>query len=565
MKKSKIILGTLFLLLGLLLCSCESGAARPTPPLPSPSSTAAPSQTETVPSYPSASPEPPSEPLPTAPNQSRRLLAVQELTGAKLWLNGSGDLLLCKGEQSGLLRLVLPEDYHSLSLVDYDPTDRDVSISIQTRDGCRQYDVVWSSKDSMWIEPVPADETVTLDIAAEPSLDKNIAELSVPSFLDPDQQLLYVRTLQIYEILFGADAHAIEYAGQPAEDHRCSSLIYIHDMPYEVSTGRYSNWADFNALVHSVFTDDFWQIKNTGRSAAADSCPFPIFMKCEGKLAFIPAARGCGNYYNENFPDQFRLISKNSTEIVFEVIGHYTPVWPKEDMTQEDRDSYRESTCEYLYCFPIRMVLTDEGWRFDEFYSARTDEKSPADEGIIYLPPLSSISRVFLSALVNNYTFTNYTPYGIQNDVTLGEAIEDFSVAGISAIDLDGDNVKEILLQLNHGIPFGTQILHYSKESNQIYGFMLWLSQFSCLKADGTYSYVDTAERGGFARISFLETRYETIKITYHEPIDGKAAFFVEKLPSTEAEYIRALEHQDAKADLPWLDYSLKNIIELLS
>ena len=49
-------------------------------------------------------------------------------------------------------------------------------------------------------------------------------------------------------------------------------------------------------------------------------------------------------------------------------------MYPLEGETEAERDSRVENGFEVTYEFPIRMVQTDAGWRFDEFHSALADE-----------------------------------------------------------------------------------------------------------------------------------------------------------------------------------------------
>ena len=140
-----------------------------------------------------------------------------------------------------------------------------------------------------------------------------------------------------------------------------------------VAQGRYRNWEDFILLVNSVFTEEFFSSRNTD----------PAFIEYNGKLAFLDAARGREPHYNYNFDDKFELVSKSDTEIVFNLIAHYSYAYPKKGETFDERDARCAAGWEWTGRFTIRMVLTDSGWRFDEFYHPTSD--TPDNETIVYV------------------------------------------------------------------------------------------------------------------------------------------------------------------------------------
>lgn len=124
-------------------------------------------------------------------------------------------------------------------------------------------------------------------------------------------------------------------------------------------------------MIHHLFTDSFWNSRN---NALGDNQSVPIYRDVNGRLGMVELSRGSGYYYNENFPDEFRLDSKTENTIAFTLIGHYSPVWPKEGESSEECDKRRKQGYEYTIEFPIKMVLSDDGWKFDEFHSALADE-----------------------------------------------------------------------------------------------------------------------------------------------------------------------------------------------
>lgn len=212
---------------------------------------------------------------------------------------------------------------------------------------------------------------LTLNPALEPPLDAAVLSIAVPDFLSSEQQNLYRQAYSLYMHMFGGFTSAIEKYELPneAEVRQDYERVEINNEIYMVSQGRYRNWEDFNAVIHAVFTEDFWSRRNTLPTGDL------LYTSYDGKLCFIDGERGSGYFYNANFPDEFTLLEETDTSILFTLIGHYTSVYPLEGETDEERDARRRSSYDYTIEFPIKMVLTENGWRFDDFYSALADEE----------------------------------------------------------------------------------------------------------------------------------------------------------------------------------------------
>ena len=196
----------------------------------------------------------------------------------------------------------------------------------------------------------PSQPPEPIDPEQEPPLDERAKNVAVPKFLTREQQALYRRANMLYRTMFGGDTHAID-------DYQYNNdTVELNGMIYQISNGRYAEWTVFDAVIHSLFTDQFWVSKNSWGDGTE------TYINLDGKLAFISAARGGGYYYRHDVPDTFELISMSEEEIVFNLIGHYE-VFP-----HNDEDIF------FTAAFPIRMVRTEDGWRFDEFHDALADE-----------------------------------------------------------------------------------------------------------------------------------------------------------------------------------------------
>lgn len=207
----------------------------------------------------------------------------------------------------------------------------------------------------------------------EPPLTEEFSAIAAPDFLTEEQQDLYRRARCLYEAMFGGDTMGIddfpsdELSPREFEPYETAE---VDGHPYLLAQGRYRRWDDFDAAIRSLFTDDFWDSQNR----LDEEETIPIYRDIDGRLGIVELSRGSGYYYNENFPDDFRLDARTDDMIAFTLIGHYSPVWPREGESPQARDQRRARAYEYTLEFPIKMVLTDDGWRFEEFHSALAEE-----------------------------------------------------------------------------------------------------------------------------------------------------------------------------------------------
>lgn len=173
------------------------------------------------------------------------------------------------------------------------------------------------------VAPVPTPAGTSLDLSQEPPLTEFSASIAVPDFLTQEQQDLYRRAHCLYQAMFGGDTSGIDYdfpADEAVEwETHDEDLFVLGDFRYLPASGRYQRWADFDALVHSVFTDDFWDSRNQSES------DYPIYRDFNGRLGILELSRGSGYWYNDNFPDQFRLEEQTEDAISFTLISPAGP------------------------------------------------------------------------------------------------------------------------------------------------------------------------------------------------------------------------------------------------
>ena len=68
-----------------------------------------------------------------------------------------------------------------------------------------------------------------------------------------------------------------------------------------------------------------------------------------------------------NIPDEYTLTSRTDDRIDFTVTAHYSYPYPRWDETDDERDKRLETSYEYTRTYPVTLIYTDAGWRFDAF------------------------------------------------------------------------------------------------------------------------------------------------------------------------------------------------------
>lgn len=61
------------------------------------------------------------------------------------------------------------------------------------------------------------------------------------------------------------------------------------------------------------------------------------------------------------------LVEQTDERVEFTVTAHYSYPYPREGESYEERDERLETSYEFTLTFPIVMLRTDAGWRFDVF------------------------------------------------------------------------------------------------------------------------------------------------------------------------------------------------------
>ena len=184
---------------------------------------------------------------------------------------------------------------------------------------------------------------------------------AAPDFLTAEQQTLYRQAFALYSAMFDGETTGIDDAF-PAAGGQTEYDEYTpdgSDYTYISSHSRWQSWADFDRVIHALFTDTFW-------SACNDDGNAPIYIEHDGRLFILDCAYG-DQYYNSNIPDEFTLTAQTDDRIDFTVTAHYSYPYPRQDETEAERDERLETSYEYTRTYPVTLVHTDAGWRFEAF------------------------------------------------------------------------------------------------------------------------------------------------------------------------------------------------------
>ena len=141
------------------------------------------------------------------------------------------------------------------------------------------------------------------------------------------------------------------------------------------------------------------------------------------------------------------------------------------------------------------------------------------------------------------------------------------TATGFTALDLDGDGMREVILQLaDH---YGSIVLRYGDDSI-VYGYTLYYRAFMGIKTDGTASFSSGAAENGFGTLQFVENACSLVSTTYSTASYDSGnnlhvAYTVDNKPATEAEFLSAIDAQNKKEDAVWYAFTPENIETVIS
>ncbi|MEQ2443909.1 hypothetical protein WMO64_10590 [Pseudoflavonifractor sp. CLA-AP-H29] len=200
--------------------------------------------------------------------------------------------------------------------------------------------------------------------AEEPPILDWMADQPVPGFLDEEQRDLFLRAYSAANFLMGCSTGNVEEYpladGTMPQRGEYEKLTLDNGWTYLVAQGRYARWADFKAMLDSVFTPEYQE--ELLYQEDGDGERIPVFTETpDGGMCFIQADRGSDTEYDwADMPDTYELVSMSDDAVEFSLIGHYAVLGEDGGEIAVQGIITRE--------YPIRMERTADGWRVAEFH-----------------------------------------------------------------------------------------------------------------------------------------------------------------------------------------------------
>lgn len=203
--------------------------------------------------------------------------------------------------------------------------------------------------------PAPSPAFSFTNQILEPPLMEDAAHLYTPDFLSAEQESLYRRAMSLGGMLFSGtgaiDAFPMPDGTKPKPTNPDMTSEIQGD--YLVSYGRFAQWDDFEAMMRSVFTPEYYEL------LLADAGGPDRFVRLEdGRTGYMDLSRGSDASYAGWWNDEYELVTSTDDVLECNLIAHYG-VWGGGEMTPEE---HRTET------YPIRMERTEDGWRVAEFH-----------------------------------------------------------------------------------------------------------------------------------------------------------------------------------------------------
>lgn len=153
------------------------------------------------------------------------------------------------------------------------------------------------------------------------------------------------------------------------------------------------------------------------------------------------------------------------------------------------------------------------------------------------------------------------------NDFLTNKEIYDtiFTVTHFTVLDMDGDKVPEVVLELSVGHePQFYEVLHYMDDT--VYGYLIVYRGLERLKADGTFNYSNSAADTGIEKMKFGSDAFKTDILGYSESSQGGIiSYFINNKRVEKVSLDSFINEQSKKKDAVWYEYSQQIIKTKLS
>lgn len=138
-----------------------------------------------------------------------------------------------------------------------------------------------------------------------------------------------------------------------------------------------------------------------------------------------------------------------------------------------------------------------------------------------------------------------------------------FKVTRFSVLDMDGDKVTDVILELSVGNePEFYEVLHIIKGA--VYGYLLPYRALEKLKVDGTFHFSSGAADSGWGKLSFEINALKTDILAQSKSDQGGTnltiSYFINNKPVTKEAFDSFTKEQSGKKDAAWYAYTQQNI-----
>lgn len=267
-----------------------------------------------------------------------------------------------------------------------------------------------------------------------------------PKFLGNGMRELYRQASYFYYHLFGESTAGIceldSASYWPSGLYDPTATVVRDGLTYVRATGQFARWADLMAAADALFTRDFWDACNTWDG-------HELFINVDGDTYFLPASRTAGDYFRADV-NPFTPAEQTDTSVTVTLTAGYNRYRAGEDEAQWGQRT--GLGCDYTVDYPIRLVKTENGWRFDEFHFGRTDHREYILGHILWqTDPLHAVNGRMDEAVlrqVGSDVFLDWdgVTYQIEPDVN-----HSTFTGRMYVLDVDGDGQTEVSLVYVNG------------------------------------------------------------------------------------------------------------------
>lgn len=180
----------------------------------------------------------------------------------------------------------------------------------------------------------------------------------------------------------------------------------------------------------------------------------------------------------------------------------------------------------------------------------QNDENAGEDEVLEAYQAVLLGESQFFSADEGEYRYLSEFDYWINERLGTPLTVTQFAV-----IDLDGDDILELVLELTTGYDGSIEVLHY--EDGVVYGFAFPYRGFLNLRRDGTFTFSNGAADNGVGRLAFSEGACDFH--TLCESVSQDNAFYIGGETVSEEDFYGYFAEQNSKPLAQWYPFTEAN------